>query len=209
MAGPQMLQFYVAAGQAWESGPSVGVLHHSGGGFWLYTHAEASPPPGEEACRRAIACVESVLRDWSLSYTSGLQAALLRAHQEQRERPGSSGRGGMGVTCALLRGGQVYLAQAGPTTAYISSAGGLSVVTPSSTHPMGGEAEPEVQLHRHHVAAGDVILMASSSLSRLVTPAGIEALLASSMDEAARDLFRLARQEASFSALLLRPSYLE
>lgn len=209
MAGPQMLQFYVAAGKAWEKGPGVGVLHHSSGGFWLYIHAEATPAPGEEACRRAISCVESVLRDWSLSYTSGLRAALLRAHQEQRERDDPSGPVRMGMTCALLRGGQVYLAQAGPTTAYIWSAGELRVVTPGDTQPLGLEAEPQVQLYRHHVAAGDVVLMASSALSRLVTQAGIEALLASPMEEAARDLFRLAHQEASFSALLLRPSYLE
>lgn len=206
MPGPQMLQFHVAAGKAWEKGPGVGVLHHSGGGFWLYIHAEANPPPGEDACRRAIACVESVVREWSLSYTSGLRAALLRAHQEQRER---GGHVALGMTCALLRGGQIYLAQAGPAFAYIWSGGKLGVVSPGDTQPLGLDADPQVQLHRHHVAAGDVILMASSSLSRMVTQAGIEALLASGMDEAARDLYRLARQEASFSALLLRPSYLE
>lgn len=206
MAGPQMLQFYIASGKAWEKGPGVGVLHHGGAGFWLYTHAEATPSPGEKACRQAIACVESVLRDWSLSYTSGLRAALLRAHQEQRTRRGQVA---LGMTCALLRGGQVYLAQAGPTFAYIWSGGKLRLVAPADRQPLGAEAEPQVQLQRHHVAAGDVVLMASSSLSRLITQAGIEALLASSMEEAARDLYRLAREEASFSALLLRPSYLE
>lgn len=202
MAGPQMLQFYIASGQAWEKGPGIGIFHHLRGGFWLYTHAEVQPSPGVEACRRAIHCVESVLREWSLSYTSGLKAALLRAHQEQRERDHALA---LGVTCALLREGQIYLAQAGPTTAYIWSAGRLRVVAQTEAP----EVAPQVQLLRHHVAAGDVILMASSSLAQLTPLAGIEALLASSMEEAARGLYRLAREEANFSALLLRPSYLE
>ncbi len=206
MAGPQMLQFYIASGKAWQKGPGVGILHHGGGAYWLYTHAEATPPPGEEACRRAIACVESVLRGWNLSYTSGLRAALLRVHQEEREREEETA---LGITCALLRAGQIYLAQAGPTLACIWGGGQLELVAPADPRPLGSDAEPQVHLHRHQVAAGDVFLMASASLSRLVTRAGIEALLSSGMDQAARDIYRLAREEASFSALLLSPAYLE
>lgn len=206
MAGPQALQFYIAAGQAWEQGPGIGVFHHPQGGFWLYTHAEASPPNQEKACRQAIARVESLLRGWKLSYTSGLRAAILEAQkgQGQRSRPVS-----LAITCALLRRGQLVLAQAGPTTAYIWSQGQLQAVSPSDSLPSGEEADPPAHLVRHPVDPGDVILLASSSLSRLASRAGIEALLASSMEEAARGLYRLAREEASFSALLLRPSYLE
>jgi len=76
-----------------------------------------------------------------------------------------------GVTCAVLRGDNLYIAQAGPVTAYLSCRGELtcfpeSELAPEETVPLGLMRGMPVRFYRRKVGVGDVILLASGFLAQ-------------------------------------------
>ena len=76
-----------------------------------------------------------------------------------------------GVTCTVLREGNVYIAQAGPTTAYVSYQGRLtcfpeSELTAEEAAPLGFKRGLAVRFYRSKVGVGDVILLTSGSLAQ-------------------------------------------
>jgi len=79
-----------------------------------------------------------------------------------------------GVTCAVLREGNFYITQAGPTTVYVSRQGEVtsfpeSELTAEEATPLGFKREMPVRFYYRKVGAGDVILLANSSLAQQVS----------------------------------------
>lgn len=79
-----------------------------------------------------------------------------------------------GVTCAVLREGNFYITQAGPTTVYVSRQGEVtsfpeSELTAEEATPLGFKKEVPVRFYYRKVGAGDVILLANSSLAQQVS----------------------------------------
>ena len=122
-----------------------------------------------------------------------------------------------GVTCAVLREGNVYIAQAGPTAAYVSHQGKLSrfpetainKLTAEEATPLGFRRGLPVRFYRSKVGVGDVILLASGSLARRASEEQIaQAIVGRDIDPALTHLEELVGGGEA-SALLIRVAPVE
>jgi len=122
-----------------------------------------------------------------------------------------------GITCAVLREGNVYIAQAGPTAAYVSYQGKLtsfpeSPVTELAAEeatPLGFKRGMPIRFYRSKVGVGDVILLTSGSLAQQAGPDQIaQAVLGEDVDPALASLEKLAG-EGDASAMLVRVAPVE
>ncbi len=148
--------------------------------------------------RRAIGAANSFL----------LQENLRSLPHEQRAG---------GVTCAVLREGNVYIAQAGPTAAYTSYQGELKCfpesplaeLTAEEATPLGFKRGIPIRFYRSKVGIGDVLLLTSSSLAQQASTEQIaQAVLGKDVDPALASLEELAG-EGDASAMLVRVAPLE
>ena len=122
-----------------------------------------------------------------------------------------------GVTCAVLKEGNVYIAHAGPTAAYVSYQGKLSrfpetavdELIPEDAAPLGFKRGVPVRFYRSKVGLGDVILLASGFLAREASTEQIaQAIVGQDIDPALAHLEGLAG-EGETSALLIRVAPVE
>jgi hypothetical protein len=114
-----------------------------------------------------------------------------------------------GVTCIVLREGNVYVAQAGPTTAYVSYQGKLkrfpeSELTAEEAAPLGFKRGILIRFYRSKVGVGDVLLLTSGSLAQQASPEQIaQAVVGKDVDPALANLEELAGG-GDASAMLVR-----
>ncbi len=119
-----------------------------------------------------------------------------------------------GVTCIVIREGTVYIAQAGPTTAYVSYQGKLtcfpeSELTAEEAAPLGFKRGLAVRFYRSKVGVGDVILLTSGPLAQQASPEQIaQAVVGKDVDLALANLEELAG-EGDTSAMLIRVAPVE
>jgi hypothetical protein len=122
-----------------------------------------------------------------------------------------------GVTCAVLKEGNVYIAQAGPTTAYVSYQGKLSSFpeTPTTERtaeeatPLGFKRGMPMRFYRSKVGLRDVILLTSGFLAQQTTQEQIaQAVVGQDVDRALANLEGLTG-EGDASALLIRVAPVE
>ena len=110
-----------------------------------------------------------------------------------------------GITAAIVNGSVVYLAQCGPSLAYLRRNDRLErlvAVDPAANVPFGeGELEPAVR--RLDLAAGEIVLVASQSLSELVDDRTLAMMLDRGHDEALPELYLLARDLQDFALYLI------
>lgn len=122
------------------------------------------------------------------------------------------------VTCAVLREGNVYIAQVGPTTAaYVSYQGKLrsfpeipvAELTAEEATPLGFKRGIPIRFFRSQVGIGDVILLTSGSLAQRVEREQIaQALTGKDVDVALASLEQLVG-EGDASAMLVRAAPME
>jgi len=150
------------------------------------------------------------------SITAKLRQAIRVANsfllQENLSSLPSEQRAG-GVTCAVLREEDVYIAQAGPTTAYVSYQGELTSfpespvaeLTAEEAVPLGLKRGVPVRFFYHRkVGAGDVILLAKSSLAQQASPEQIaQAVVGQDVELILSDLEELAGG-GDVSAMVIR-----
>jgi len=122
-----------------------------------------------------------------------------------------------GITCAVLREGNVYIAQAGPTAAHVSYQGKLtsfpeSPVTELAAEeatPLGFKRGMPIRFYRSKVGVGDVILLTSGSLAQQASPEQIaQAVVGKDVDPALASLEELTGK-GSASAMLVRVAPVE
>ncbi|MFQ5812779.1 MAG: hypothetical protein ACE5I2_06270 [Anaerolineae bacterium] len=128
-----------------------------------------------------------------------------------------------GVTCIVLREGvasltvNVYVAQTGPTAAYVSYQGKLTrfpespvtELTAEEAMPLGFKRGIPVRFYRSKVGVGDVILLTSGSLAQQASPEQIaQAVVGKDVDLALANLEELAG-EGDTSAMLVRVAPVE
>jgi hypothetical protein len=122
-----------------------------------------------------------------------------------------------GVTCTVLREGNVYIAQAGPTTACVSYQGKLTCypespvteLTAEEATPLGFKRGMPIRFYRSKVGVGDVILLTSGSLTKQASPEQItQAVVGKDVDPALASLEQLAG-EGDASAMFIRVAPVE
>ena len=122
-----------------------------------------------------------------------------------------------GVTCAVLREGNVYIAQAGPTAACVSYQGKLTCypelpideLTAEEATPLGFKRGIPIRFYRSKVGIEDVILLISGSLAQQASSEQIaQAVVGRDVDPALANLEELAG-EVDASAMLIRVAPVE
>ncbi|MCD6519818.1 MAG: hypothetical protein J7M05_07850 [Anaerolineae bacterium] len=154
------------------------------------------------------------------SVTRGLRQALLAANEalfEWNLRLDSEHRLLLGLNCAVLREGEIFFAQLGPALSVLVRSGGEAVRYPQSSiwlqsahpsafdldrdPPAGLRRELEPNFFRVNFEPGDVLLLASTSLARLIADPELAALVAQGED-IQQSFGKLAQQE-DFCVLLV------
>ena len=203
-------QFSIVGGEAREQGPWIGMYPARGGapGADLYILVEPALPGSEEFCSPLVEVIGRLFRSRRSSLTGALLASLKAAHEHLRDWNQKSlreHRVGAGVSCLALRGAQAYLAQAGPALAYHRMQEQTLRLAPEdeTAEPVGTAAEFYPEFTRHELAAGDALLLTTSSLSSVAPAETVEGVLALPPQDILPELFLRVRQLPDFAALLI------
>ncbi len=212
----EFAHFALVDGQVQERGPWIaGPLDGPDG--LLYLVSGSTSPQGATAASQALVAIQ---REWSqrgLSATRRLILGLRSAHLQLLEAnrqllPGQ--RHGLGVTCLLLRPDGVYLAQAGPTVAWLATADGVERMAaghapgPLGQGWIGLDEGLDIGAHNLVGRAGDQLrglLVSSYSLADLVQPEGLATQLARAPHAALTHLYLAARERGTGSVLAWCP----
>jgi hypothetical protein len=206
-------RFCVADGRVEEEGPWLGSLvrqRPDEEADELYVLIEPASPGSEEFTSQLVDVVTQLYGRDPLSLTGALTRSLRAAHEHLREWNRRSLREhqvGAGAGCLALRGGDAYLAQAGPALAYVRTAAGefrrIVPATSDFEHALGVAEEFEPQLTRIQLDPGDLVLVASTQLAEILPEAQIERILSRDSDEVLPELYLLCRDRPNMALVLL------
>ncbi|MFQ5879636.1 MAG: hypothetical protein ACE5IZ_05645 [Dehalococcoidia bacterium] len=204
---PQVGQIHIVDGSPYPEGPCAGLFTaRSLGKATLYVVVEPTTPASDALSGQVVGAVGSHFRRQNLSLTGALLQSLQAAHQELLAGNRLSLRQqqtGIGVTCLALRRGEAYMAQAGPTLAYVRAGGGIRRLVPEdSAQPLGLAEELRPSFTRYLLTGGDAVLLTFTALASRNDEA-VAAALASPVDEALRRIYALVSDLPRFAALLV------
>lgn len=150
---------------------------------------------GREACLLVLRIVQKTFYDdSSLSVTSSLRAALRAANKalyQYNLNASSNKKAYVGITCAVLKGNDVFLAQVLPSQAYVLTEGTLralpihpswnpahvSVAPFMKTGALGSSLFVEPELYRCPLRSHDGFLLCSSAIAPMLEQATVEQIL--------------------------------
>ena len=187
----------------------------------LYILVEVS---GEEAGRDIVAmqlaeAMREVYYSWQGSVTAGLQQAISKANyllfkENRNALPGE--RRSAGISCAVLRHDDLFVAQAGLATAYLLQQGKLFRFpeNPSLTADLpveeteiiavGSRREAHISLFHTPIGAGDTLLLVESEAGRHITEAAWLEILSGEPVEAVLESVAARARYADFWAVVVR-----
>jgi len=176
----------------------------------LYVVVEPVGEHSVEYTSQLVDVVAQLYRRDPLSLTGALTRSLRAAHDHLRDWNRKSleeHRVAAGASCLALRGSDAYLAQVGPSLAYILTAGGeFRRLQPESTSfedALGVADEFEPTITRIALAAGDLVLLASTRLEGIASEHHIRRILERGADDALPELYMLTRDEPGMAVVLL------
>ena len=206
-------RFCVADGRVEEEGPWLGSLvrqRPDEESDELYILIEPASPGSEEYSSQLVDVISQLYSRDPLSLTGALTRSLRAAHDHLRDWNRRSLREhqvGAGAGCLALRGGDAYLAQVGPTIAWLRNADGAfrRVEPPGADfeHALGIAEEFEPQLTRVQLNPGDLVLLASTQLTTMLPDAQVERIMARGADDALPELYLLCRDRPNMALVLL------
>ncbi|HEX5478080.1 MAG TPA: hypothetical protein VFY79_00015 [Dehalococcoidia bacterium] len=203
-------RFTVVDGRVQEEGPWLGSLirqRPDEPADELYILIEPATPGRDEYTSQLVDVIARLYQRDPLSLTGALVRSLKAAHEHLRDWNAKSlkeHQAGAGASCLTLRGTGAYLAQAGPSLAYVrASDGSVRRIAAPAGSALGLADDFEPQLTRLALAPGDLVLLASTALEDVIPQDHIERVLERGADDALRDLYLLCRDRANFSLVLL------
>jgi serine/threonine protein phosphatase PrpC len=156
------------------------------GQLYIVAEAEGDLARGHDACQIVLRAIRKIFyEDSSYSITAALRKAILAANKALYEHnfgvPAQK-RAIVGVSCAVIKDHDLYLAQVLPGQAYLLAEGKLRALpTHSSWNPtqagtttfikpgaIGSSLTVEPEFYRAVLRPGDMALLCSSNLSRLL-----------------------------------------
>lgn len=206
-------RFCVAGGQVEEEGPWLRSLirqRPDDDADELYVLIEPASPASEEFTSQLVDVVAQLYSRDPLSLTGALTRSLRAAHEHLREWNRNSLKEhqvGAGASCLALRGTHAYLAQVGPSLAYLRTAGGdVRQIQPEQRdfeHSIGIAESSSPTLTRIELQPGDLIVVASSAIDSVVPQPHMLRLLARGADEALPELYLMCRDLPNAALVLL------
>lgn len=163
--------------------------------LYLVVEADGGAPRAAAACQLVARVVRrSFYADNTFSVTSAARAAIRAANKalyEQNFNLPAQQRIYVGLTCAVLRDGDLFVAQVQPAQAYVLSAGRLralpahpswdpahvSVAPFARAGALGASLFIEPELYRSALAEGDGAILCSSGFGHLLGRAEVEQAL--------------------------------
>ena len=206
-------RFCVADGHVEEEGPWLGSLirqRPDEEADELYVLIEPASPSSAEYTSQLVDVISQLYSKDPLSLTGALTRSLRAAHDHLREwnqRSLPEHQVGAGASCLALRGPDAYLAQVGPSVAYIRSASGdvrrIEADDLDFDHALGVATEFESKLTRIKLDPGDLVLVASTQIDEIAPREHIERILARGSDEALPEFYLLCRDRPNMALVLL------
>lgn len=183
----------------------------------LYIVAEADHDGGRsrDACQTVIRTIRKLFyEDSSFSVTSSLRKAIIAANRilyQQNFSTHPQKRGSVGITCAVVKGDDLYIAQVAPSQAYLLNDGNLRALPPSMAwnpahsgttsafrlNALGTSLTVDPEFYRAVLRPGDALLLSSSNLARLLgRDETLRLLRASDPDDVINGLLSLCKNNA-------------
>src|SRR5689334_17109790 len=156
------------------------------GQLYIVAEADQDVARGRDACQLVSRTIrKQFYGDSSYSVTSALRKAISAANKalyEHNFSVSAAKRAVVGVTCAVVKGSDLYIAQILPAQSYVLSDGKLRAIptvaawsqadpgTLSFAKPgaLGGSLSVEPEFYRAVLRPGDALLLCSSNLARLL-----------------------------------------
>ncbi|MFV9504635.1 MAG: hypothetical protein AB4911_08720 [Oscillochloridaceae bacterium umkhey_bin13] len=178
------------------------------GRLFLLADLAAPVPRGTAACQLVSkAAQRAFYEDSSFSITAALRGALRAANKalyEHNFKQSAAQRAFVGLSCVVLRDGELYIAQVQPAQVYVLSAGRLRALP---THPswdpahvsvapftragaLGASLFIEPELFRCALGLGDAALICAGNLAQMLGRAEVETLLRLADPQAAVEQLR-------------------
>lgn len=179
----------------------------------LVVEAEGDVARGRQACTTVAKTIcDTFYADGSMSITASLRAALKAAnaalYQHNFNAPPHK-RALVGVTCAVMHGGDLFITQAPPAQAFVAHAGkvralpvplswtnGADTTAVIRQGALGTSLGSEPEFFRAVIQPGDTIVLCSSNIARLMSRHSAEQLIgysdAATIAEALYDACRQA-----------------
>ena len=174
----------------------------------LLVLAEPVDERSAEFCHEVADAVAELFAGESLSITGGLLRALRQAHAnlaEWNRRSLREHQVAVGLTCVAIRDGEATVAQAGPSTVYLSHAGALQRLSTEgepSALPVGGPAPVEPRF-RSVPMQGSELLLLTAEAERALGPLAIRQALSGGPERALAELFVRTREFRDMTAVLV------
>ncbi|MBI2866840.1 MAG: hypothetical protein HYX97_00725 [Chloroflexi bacterium] len=216
MATPWFAQFHISDGQAVEKSGWIGVFEKAGASRKAALGVVADVAEGDADEEVAASLVQTIAKEFSRggpTVTSALTTAMHSAHSQLKARNGAKeweSRMYAGVTCGALQGSDLYLAQAGPSLAYIYSDDRIKRCLPpynvkqiQTRESLGAPRDIQVHFQHQQMRDGDLLLITSPSLNQLITNDELAIIMTSEPDKAIQRLYLVAKKTPGFSALLM------
>jgi hypothetical protein len=174
----------------------------------LYVLVEPTGEGNKEYYAQLVDAVGRMYQQDTLSITGAVLRAMQASHRQLldwnartlREQHVSAG-----ATCLAVRSRTAYLAQIGPAVAFHVGDGHFTRVTPEAgaTEALGVAQVAEPTFNRFELGPGDLLLVASTGIERVVDDDLLRSILLRGGDDALVELFRIARDLPEFSLVLL------
>ncbi len=187
-------------------GAAIPASRRQRGAMYILIDVLGGLPDPDYVVERLALAMQNAYYQAVGSVTGGIGAALRAANDwlfEENLNSPREQRGVAGVSCAVLRDGDLYLGQMGPALAYLMSGDGvrrfpedspwLRQAVPSDAErtaspPLGVRRVIEPAFYHATPDAGDVFVLASPALSRLVPGEAIARAIAPGGEAARRNL---------------------
>ena len=203
-------QFNIADQQVLEEGPFIGVFEGSGvaEGVNLYILTEPINAPAA-LCEEVMQVLAQAFGSPVAVLTTNLFAAIEAAHEYLVTWNASNEDGPtacVGMSCLVMRNDEAYLAQCGPALAVVRTSGRHRIFATEgddSRRPLGIGSRPAPVTNRMSIAAGDVVVLAFSTATRLAEPGILANLANAAPEDALPYLYQIASQEHHFAGLYL------
>ena len=172
----------------------------------LHLLAEPTGPSSEEHVGQTLNEIGALFLQDHHSLTGGLLRALRSTHQRLRnwnQRSIARDQVSSGVAALILSGTTAYLAQAGPVLALHLRGDRVQRLGPEADSPPLGAGELAPTLRRLDLEAGDLLLVASPSLSELIDDATLDGMLRRGTEAALPELYLLSRDQPHFALIAL------
>jgi hypothetical protein len=206
-------RFCVADGRVEEEGPWLGSLirqRPDDDADELYVLIEPATPDSEEFTSHLVDVIAQLYQRDPLSLTGALTRSLRAAHEHLRDwnrKSLAEHRVGAGASCLALRGSEAYIAQVGPSLAYVRTADGnvrrIEAHDHDVEHALGMADEIDLRLTRLALAPGDLVLVASSQLDAIAPEQHVERVLSRPTDDVLPEFYLLCRDTPNFALVLL------